>query len=436
MAREMKNSGIEWIGIIPKNWETIKIKYTSWLKGRIGWQGLTASEYTEEGPFLVTGTDFQNGKVNWASCAHISKERFDEDSDIHIKEGDLLITKDGTVGKVAIAKNCPDEVSLNSGVLLIRNVGNYKYYDKYLYYVLLSDEFWRWYTLSQTGQSTIKHLYQAQFYSFEYTYPVYEEQVLIANYLDTECARIDAVIEQTRASIEEYKKLKQAVITQAVTKGIRPNRPMKDSGIEWIGEIPSDWNLVPLKRLAKIQTGNTPSKTDNDTYYSQESGYLWIKPENLGSIEPIKNTSEYLTEKGIKVGRLFPPNTVFVCCIASIGKVGFSNIAASCNQQINGLVFHNAYWKYGFYLTMAQESEYILYASGNVMKIINSDKQSGLMCPFPPIDEQYSIADFLDSKCSEINTLINKKEQFLIEIENYKKSLIYEYVTGKKEVPA
>ncbi len=172
----MKNSGVKWIGEIPENWKTIKIKYTSWLKGRIGWQGLKSNEYQDEGAYLITGTDFCNGVINWNACVHISWERFEEAPEIHIKEGDLLITKDGTIGKVAIAKKCPEKVSLNSGVLLIRNTKNFKYYDKYLYFVLLSEQFWTWYEMSQTGNSTIKHLYQEQFYNFEFTFPEIKEQ--------------------------------------------------------------------------------------------------------------------------------------------------------------------------------------------------------------------------------------------------------------------
>ena len=119
--REMKDRGIEWIGQLPMDWTVMTIKYTSWLKGRIGWQGLKSTEFVDNGPYLITGTDFKNGIVNWETCAHITDDRFIEDEDIHIVEDDLLITKDGTIGKVAIAKNCPEKVSLNSGVLLIRN---------------------------------------------------------------------------------------------------------------------------------------------------------------------------------------------------------------------------------------------------------------------------------------------------------------------------
>ena len=115
----MKDSGVEWIGQIPEKWEIEKIKYISKLKGRIGWQGLTSSEYMEEGPYLITGTDFIDGKINWKTCTHISNERWEQAAEIKIKNGDLLITKDGSVGKVAIVDNLTEKASLNSGVLKI-----------------------------------------------------------------------------------------------------------------------------------------------------------------------------------------------------------------------------------------------------------------------------------------------------------------------------
>ena len=131
---------------------------------------------------------------------------------------------------------------------------------------------------------------------------------------------------------------------------------------------------------------------------------------------------------------MFPPNTVYVCCIASIGKVGYTDVFASCNQQINAIQFIGMFWKYGYYLTISQEREYISNASGNVVKILNTDKQVNLMCTLPPLPEQQRIADYLDHKCAEIDRLIAAKEQLLTELESYKKSVIYEYVTGKKEV--
>jgi type I restriction enzyme S subunit len=186
--RKMKDSGIEWIGKIPDTWNVIRLKNASWLKGRIGWQGLRAEEFTDEGPFLITGTDFKNGYVNWNTCVHISEQRFNQDLAIHIKENDLLITKDGTIGKLAIAKNCPKKVSLNSGVFIIRNTGKYKYDDKFMYYLLQSREFTLWFDLSNAGNSTICHLNQEKFYNFKFAYPSLPEQKKIADFLDGKCA--------------------------------------------------------------------------------------------------------------------------------------------------------------------------------------------------------------------------------------------------------
>lgn len=214
---EMKNSGIPWIGETPKKWEIMRIKDTSWLKGRIGWDGLKASEFIDEGPYLITGTDFCNGYVNWDTCVHITKQRFEEDTLLHIRENDLLITKDGTVGKVAIAKNCPKETSLNSGVMIIRNESRYIYNSKYMYYILLSDEFKHWFEYSQKPGSTIKHLYQHQFGEFKYTFPPLEEQQQIADFLDSKCSKINESIERSNKIIQKLEEYKKALIYNAVT---------------------------------------------------------------------------------------------------------------------------------------------------------------------------------------------------------------------------
>lgn len=214
---EMKESGIEWIGKIPKSWGVIKIKYTSWLKGRIGWDGLKATEFIDDGPFLITGTDFKNGTIDWNTCVHITEDRYKEDELLHIYENDLLITKDGTIGKLAIVKNCPEKVSLNSGVMIIRNTKKFKYIDKYLYYVLQSNQFCYWYELSQSGNSTIRHLYQEQFYNFSYTYPTLKEQKEISEYLDKKVLLLENLIKQKQVKIEKLQDYKKSLIYEYVT---------------------------------------------------------------------------------------------------------------------------------------------------------------------------------------------------------------------------
>ena len=207
-------------------------------------------------------------------------------------------------------------------------------------------------------------------------------------------------------------------------------RTMKDSGIEWIGEIPEDWEVCKLKYLAKVQTGNTPSMTNEELFFSKDKGIPWIKAENLNNYYSIEKTELYLTVAGKQEGRIFPKNTVFVCCIASVGKVGFSCIEASCNQQINGLSFNDRLcWKYGFYLSKAQEEEYLLLASGNVVKILNSERQKNIFCTLPSLSEQQRIVDFLDDKVSQIDSTISKTRESIEEYKKLKQSIITEAVT-------
>lgn len=206
-------------------------------------------------------------------------------------------------------------------------------------------------------------------------------------------------------------------------------RDMKDSGVEWIGKIPENWECCKLKRITSINTGCTPSKNEYDIFYDKKEGIPWIKVENLGSLESINITEEYLTLEGAKYARVFPKNAVYVCCIASIGKVGFSEIECSCNQQINVLLFERAYWKYGFYLTIAQENEYIHCATGNVVKILNSNRQADIVCTNPPLEEQQKIANYLDEKCAKVDAIIEKQQAIIEKLKEYKLSVITEAVT-------
>lgn len=212
---KMKDSGVEWIGEIPEHWDITKIKYTTYVKGRIGWQGLKSDEFVDEGPYLVTGTDFKNGYVDWDTCYHISEERYSEASPIQLEEGDLLITKDGTIGKLAIVKNMPYKAILNSGVFVTRPLNN-KYIAKYMYWLLSSTIFDKYIKFMETG-STIKHLYQETFVNFSFPLPTIEEQKHIQNYLDIKIAELDEIKLKINEQIEKLKEYRQSLIYEAVT---------------------------------------------------------------------------------------------------------------------------------------------------------------------------------------------------------------------------
>lgn len=212
----IKDSGIEWIGSIPEHWDIKLIKNICSLKGRIGWEGLTKDEYISEGPILITGINFDNGSIDWNSCEHVSEWRYNQAKSIQIKNKDLLITKDGTVGKVAIVKDCPEKVTLNSGVLLLRPLNN-EYIEKYLYYVLLSNEFWHWFEIENIGNTTIIHLYQNRFAKFKLALPPIDEQKEIVNYLDIKCSEIEEILNSKIKQKEQMEQYKKSVIYEYVT---------------------------------------------------------------------------------------------------------------------------------------------------------------------------------------------------------------------------
>jgi len=407
--RKMKASGIEWIGEIPEGWEVVPVKRLCTMQAG---KNLTSEQIAPEGTYPVYGGNGIRGFFSDYNC-----------------DGQFL-----TVGRQGAL--CGNVHKINGKVwatehAVITTPSSYTTLD-FLYYLLIGMD------LNQYVSSTAAQpgLAVGTLLNLKTCYPCSTlEQTQISNYLNAKCSEIDDLLTSVRSSIEEYKKLKQTVITQAVTKGVRGEREMKDSGVEWIGEIPAEWKICPLKRLASIQTGSTPSKNSSEKFYST-NGIPWIKPNNLGFSYSIEKTAEFISLDANSNAHIMPPKTVYVGCIGSrIGNSGYSLISCSCNQQINALIFNqHMFWKYGWYLTISQEPQYMLLANGNVIHIINSTTQGNISCVVPALVEQKEIADYLDAKYAEIDKLIAKKEQLIKELESYKKSLIYEVVTGKREV--
>lgn len=438
--REMKDSGIEWIGELPIGWETRKIKYVATLNGRIGWQGLTSSEYCDDGAYLITGINFDNGQIDWSTCVHVPMERWAEAPQIQIQNGDLLITKDGTVGKVAIVSNMPSETSLNSGVLLIRTVDSC--YKKYLFWILQSEIFWKWFNTINAGNSTIIHLYQYDFCNFSFPFPQYSLQCNIANYLDRKCSQIDAIIARQQEAIEKLKAYKLSIITEAVTKGLNPHVPMKDSGVDWIGEIPDFWNVVPLKTCSDILPGYAFSSDDFDTENGTallrginvtpngvrwEDVVYWNKPitEQLRAFE--------LVAGDIVVGldRPWVSEGTRVCWVTQ------KDLPALLLQRVCRIRAKeniDSRWIYHWIASKSFQEALSIETTGVSVPHISTKQIGQFNITLPPIEVQCQICDILEAKHYSINKIVSKKQAIIDKLTEYKKSLIYEVVTGKKEV--
>ena len=416
--REMKDSGIEWVGAIPNHWRVSKIKQIVRWKSVKGQPDLPVlSLYRDYG---VIPKDSRDDNHNVTSL--------DTSGYKVVEHGDLVINKmKAWQGSLAVS----EYNGIVSPAYHICKITSENICKKYLHYLLRDasylPEYMRLSTGLRVGQWDLSF---DDFKNIPFLVPPLAEQERIAAFLDAECAEIDAVLEKTRASIEEYKKLKQAVITQAVTKGIRGDRPMKDSGIEWIGDIPAEWDVIRVKQLLKERNERSKEGKEEPLSMSQKVGLVPTK-----FLESIPNMASSFV--GAKLA--YVDDLVFNKLKAHLGVFSVS--------RYDGLVSPD----YAVYCSTGKSNlKYLEYIFKTPQCIGEFRKKStgiaaGLMrlyteglfsiyLPYPALSEQEEIAEYLNEKCVGIDALIAKKQQYLIEIENYKKSLIYEYVTGKREV--
>jgi len=403
-----KDSGVVWIGEIPSSWDFLKVRHTFYLKGRIGWQGLKADEFIDKGPYLVTGTDFQNGRVNWRTCYHISDERYNEAPEIHVHNGDVLITKDGTVGKMAFIEDKPEKVSLNSHLLIVRPL-LHSICNKYVYWAFQTSSFDYYKGLSQTG-SIMESLSQDKIASFIMPFPSYEEQQSIANYLDSRCSKIDHVIATQQKRVELLKELKQSIITRAVTRGINPNAKMKDSGVEWIGEIPEHWEIKRVKQIAAISNGSDPKFSGDIPVYGSGA-------------ESFKTCGEFKEGPCVLLGRkgatLHIPHYI---------EGRYWNVDTAFDVKTNS----DFCLKLFFYLAMLFDYGY--YTMTTTLPSMTQTDYGNMRIPVPPIYEQQQIVSYIEKQFYRLDSSITKALRQIELLKEYKQSLITEVVTGKRKV--
>lgn len=417
MAREMKDSGVEWIGEIPKAWTIRRLRYMC---------------------NIVTGNqDTQDNDPNGQYPFYV-RSPIVEKSNKYTFEGPAILMSGDGAGAGRIFHMVDGKYGCHQRVYSVQDIRGI---DRRMLYYYMSNLF---VIMIETAnsKSTVDSVRLNMLQDFPVLIPSEKEQEKLSGYLSNIVPRIDNILIKTRASIEEYKKLKQAFITQAVTKGVRGKREMRDSGIEWVGDIPKEWRVEKLRYLGVCQNGISKSSDyfgEGFPFVSYGDVYRnYQLPEYVSGL--IKSTDDDRVNYSVRRGDVF-----FTRTSETIEEVGFSSVCLKTIENAtfagfiirfrpNGDELLPEYSKYYFRSDMhrrffVKEMNLVTRAS------LGQELLKKMPIIIPSFQEQMEIAAYLEKQCGEIDNIIMKKEQYITEIENYKKSLIYEYVTGKKEVP-
>lgn len=432
-----KDSGIAWIGEIPEHWVIGRIKNIihAYKAGPFG-SSLITSNLNNIGKYLIyTPEHIAACTTNLDSNLYLPDYRINEMGQFEVGIGDVVFPIVGTLGRaMQITSDMPNGI-INQRLSKFRLFEN-KICSNYFMWIFGKSDFYKIYIDMNSRGSFILNLTKLLIGNMPIMLPSLPEQQSIATYLDQKCGEIDELITLQEEMITKLQSYKQSVITEAVTKGLDKNVPLKDSGIEWIGEIPDHWNICKLKNIFLLSTGTTPK--DFDKISEGDNLINWYTPSDiLDSCNDLFNSQRKLSEKVIYDNKipLFPIGTLLYVGIgASAGKVGYANENGYSNQQITGLIPLECYSRFYFYYLSALKDKIRDNAFFTTLPIINNTYLGQELIPYPPINEQQSIANYLDQKCSEIDELISIKQQKIEKLKDYKKSLIFECVTGKRKV--
>ncbi len=415
-----KDSGIPWIGEIPKEWNVLPHKYVMFKIKEI------QEHYSGEDIISLT----MNGVIVRDLSAG-GKMPLTFDGYQKVYKGNLLqclFDIDVTPRCVGLIRN--DGVTSPAySQFALKDNGYAPYYDYLLRY--MDDNK----VLLHLSKNLRSSLTETDFGVIPTIIPPISTQKNIANFLDEKCSEIDELISLQENMIDELKAYKQSVITEAITKGLDPNTEFVSSGIEWIGEVPKKWRVDKVNRLFRIiGSGTTPNSSDNDALVGSIN---WLQSGDINGGIITKANKKISNDTLAKYSALSVYKAPFIVIAmygASVGNISISHIDACVNQACCVLSDSNIDFKFAFYAIKSAQRYLIFKAVGSGQPNISQYTLRQLWIPIPPLTEQRTIASYLDSKCNEIDNLVDLKEKKIEELKDYKKSLIYEYVTGKKRV--
>lgn len=412
--REMKDSGIAWVGEIPKEWEI----------GRIGGLYELRNQKVSDKDFMPLSVTMKGILPQLETAAKTN----DGDNRKLVRKGDFAInSRSDRRGSCGIS-DYDGSVSLINTILKPRNKMNARYYNWLFHTPLFADEFYKW------GHGIVDDLWTTNWGEMKrisIPVPSLEEQQKIADFLDGECEKIDGLTRDIQAEIETLEQYKRSVITEAVTHGLDKSAPMKDSGIAWVGEIPTHWQVKPVYCLFSERKHRNAFGLEQNLL-SLSYGKVIRKDINTnGGLLPSNYNGYNIVERGdiiIRPTDLQNDKTSLrTGLVKEHGIITSAYIALKPKEKINSKFYH--------FLLHSYDVKKVFYNMGNgVRQGLNFSEFAKLVVYYPSFEEQEAIAEYLDKKCAEIDRTIADKKAQIETLDGYKKSLIYEYVTGKKEV--
>ncbi|MFR7987612.1 MAG: restriction endonuclease subunit S [Anaerotignum lactatifermentans] len=416
MAEQMKPSGVEWIKDIPSSWEINKVKYLATEPGTLFLDGdwIESDVIEESGIRYLTTGNVGAGFYKEQGSGYISEKTFSELHCLNVYPGDLMISRlNEPIGRACIIPDTESRYVVAVDNVILRPNANYN--KKFIMYGMNADGYAEHANMIARG-ATMSRISRSQLGQFWLAFPNIEEQQAIADFLDKECVRIDSIAADLEKQIELLQRYKKSLITETVTKGLDKSMPMKDSGVEWIGKIPAHWDVTRVKYFCRMYSGENLTSTDiePDGDYPVYGGN-----GKRGYYSNFTNDGEHVLigRQGALCGNVHLVSGKFWATDHAV-------VTYPTKEVIN---------KYLYYL----------FQSMNLNQYSQSAAQPGLAvnvilalktCLPSTLKEQETIVDFLDDKCLHIDQIILQKEHQFNILQQHKKSLIYEYVTGKKRV--
>ena len=402
---EYKDSGVEWLGEVPAHWNISRLGFESWVRARLGWKGLKADEYVDDGFAFLSTPNIKGLCIDFESVNFITQERFDESPEIKIREGDVLLAKDGsTLGTVNVVRNLPRPTTVNSSIAVI--TPNARLSGVFLYYLFASCYMEQ--TIQRTkGGMGVPHLFQSDLNKFFMPLPSLAEQTTIATFLDRETAKIDELVAEQRRLMELLKEKRQAVISHAVTKGLNPDAPMKPSGIEWLGEVPAHWEVKRLKYLGVAIIGLTYSPAD---VVDEINGTLVLRSSNVQGGKLAFDDNVYVSTP-IPETLLTRAGDILICSRnGSRALIGKNAVIDEGSANITFGAFMTIFRsRHSAYISCVLNSPLFEFQAGSFLTSTINQLTVGVLnnfeIPFPPAHEREEISKFLSTETNRLDTL-------------------------------